>query len=342
MLFHSLARKDLLTVPVRVHTDAKIRRQIEKQYALIEERRKVNPIRKHVHRLVGRNVMSARESHDAPAKKIARLMTWWTIQKLIPEFTKQRYLVLVGEEAGDVGVLLGLGVPLGHIAAVDFDKDAVASARKKYPGLGTGTYDVEQLQPEVAYACAFLDFCGYMTPKTLGKAVTTAKNCVRDNGIFTCNFQVGREVALHGELTNLRHDYENTLEDVDAWEGIEIFLARADLLQNELWERGLDQGLVILPKEFIFYQGRTETWKGQPFCTYIATVRRADKKKIEFFKRRKLPQPKFSLYEGDLLTLRDYALDLAKAGERADLLLNVTTSTIAAWKAHETRGTYKK
>ena len=105
------------------------------------------------------------ECDDEPVeKKSARMETWLYLARWYQsDFRKQRFLVLSSAEAGDVSCLLGLGVPLENICAVDLSAAAVAAARAKFPGLTVEQGDVFDVAQRWPHDIGMFDFCGPVT-----------------------------------------------------------------------------------------------------------------------------------------------------------------------------------
>ena len=102
-------------------------------------------------------------------KKLARLHVWRSAKDLLGDsFYKRTHLCLSSRHAGDVSVLLGLGVDPRKIVACDIDQYELWLAKKRVPvGVRMIHGSVEMVAKSIAakekIGCAFLDFCGPIT-----------------------------------------------------------------------------------------------------------------------------------------------------------------------------------
>lgn len=115
---------------------------------------------------------------------------------------------------------------------------------------------------------------------------------------------------------------------------------------------------ILQPIYINAYQSHTRTKRGTPFVTFVIAAMRLGSTQFEWevnlklfdmaMKRAKehpLHLQKGSLYHGaeaghENMIRRALELDSFFGAKMAAQLLNVSTGTIAAWKAHKTRGTY--
>ncbi|HEV8462063.1 MAG TPA: hypothetical protein VGQ38_15290 [Gaiellaceae bacterium] len=312
---------------------------------------------------------------DSPAKKLARLSFWRAVRAgLSKPFRESTFFVLASREGGDVSVLLGLGAAAHQIVAVDREAEAVAAFRKKWPSvrceLGEADAVADVLRPDVA----FLDFCSPVGAGVLATAGRVAGR-VRLGGLFGVAVLKGRENAvlieakpsrserralaaqrrkkvfcsgstrrLLGELKASGYD-EKTARD--AWLERELnpnaMNAYGGIGADPTFNRVLTISSAIgaqnpsrwfQPARSWSYKSTTNSSAGSPMVAALYNVRRGDLSVMIDY-----GDPVHEDVKADDAAVRNAALAL---GPDAALLLNLPPATLAAWRAHATRGTYER
>lgn len=272
---------------------------------------------------------------DSAAKKISRLAFWLKVRELlgVARFKRGKYLVLASREAGDVSVLLGLGIPIESITAIP--KEA-ALARLKFDGLCVVEEDilmyVRMCRPE--YDCICLDFCTWTTPAAVQRVVAAAAALCR-GGLLGCNFLVGREMMqVRKKMRAIRRVVDAhvaSMPSIDQKETAELasYFSRAGFIQQELAKH-----LSARPVATFFYRARRvrRGEQGHPWCTQLLRYTTKVQQGVV------VPE----MHDPTEEEFRDYVLQLLRQGHPVNLLLNIPKSSLAAWKAHATRGTYRK
>ncbi len=141
---------------------------------------------------------------ESPSKKFARYRYWLDVQDALgmERFRRTKHLVLASREGGDISCLLGMGVPTTNIIAVDRDREAVQTVKRKFPHVPVFVGDVVEIARDHRreLGSAFLDFCSYVTPaliQTIGQVVAHG---LTNDAVIGCGFMKGREKGSAAEL----------------------------------------------------------------------------------------------------------------------------------------------
>lgn len=257
--------------------------------------------------------MNVHYSGDSPPKKIARLRFWEAVEDILgaKSFSRGPHLVISSKEGGDISVLLGMGVRADHIIAVDTDPHAVAAARVKFEGVRIERCDFAQMAKEnTPLACMFVDLCSPIRSGSLEKIMRASSHCL----LFGYEFLCGRE-------------------KVDVYRKIEKFQGTSQEQRIRYLADSPVKGVHYKPARNWHYLSSTESHIGKPMCITLGSSVQAVRKGPAAVMTSKPVEATWD-------TIREEALDLEAKGLRADLLLNIKRTTLAAYKAHLTRGTY--
>lgn len=259
---------------------------------------------------------------ESPSKKLVRLEFWRAAEKLLAQrFYDTGTLSLASKEGGDIAVLLGMGVPLEHIHAVDTDHHAADAAQWKY-NVKVHEMDVFEYAKSKKFGTVFLDFCGPLRESMIGK-ISNIVPRIHPGGVLGLGLLAGRE---QGTLASKVKEHLAENED-------DSFLARVSLITNVLHVR---RNKLVL-REAWSYKSHTNDRYGKHMIVLLYQVG-TERQPAPLAQLRKAGT---WVYEADSSDLAAEGLKIVQAKKRADLLLNVTKQSIAAWKAHATRGTYK-
>ncbi len=224
-------------------------------------------------------------------------------------FVNGNYLVIPSKDAGDVGVLHSLGVPLQNIYGIDQDRHAVAAAKYKFPDahFAHGEFhNVLEKFPRIGRLnCAFIDLCCPLREATV------------------------RQVIEIGSLTKLI--------------GFEFLCGReSGALLNDLRSRGFDEAprprlayLETFKHKSLYFNISTSWYYRSHSAAHIGKAMLACLGVVNTTKK-KAAAP--TTVHADWKEIRENCL---KQYDIASLRWNITKGSLAAWKAHETRGTYR-
>lgn len=312
---------------------------------------------------------------ESVGKKLARMAFWSTALGNLRKgpFTGATFTVLASREGGDISTLAGFGVPLAGITAVDRCAEAAMECRVRWPGANVVHGSVEACVTAQTDAL-FLDFCAPIGAETL----TTCRSCITQmtNGALVgLAFLKGRENAttlpIDAPRPNRRErrifrtlerraKYQTTVAIMQAMYGLRAINAH-DLLADESGtpaSRRFAALLAVLPRhmtlqalDYIYYQSDTQLSRGVPMLIglFRLHVRKRPCGRGRYFRddeystwERTAPNPRgFDGSDADLL--RQAVLEIYERDGGPDLaamLFNLPRSTVIAWKAHATRGTY--
>ena len=278
---------------------------------------------------------------EVPSKKMTRLTFWLLIRQHLgtKRFLAGPHLVLASREAGDVSVLLGMGVDIKNIIGVDYVPHEAAQARLKFPGLRVIEKEIGLYAREykgLPFASIYLDFCSQSGNAIFDTVSLVIKHLVEDDGLLGYNFMVGREQSVRHKAAKYRREIEAQIARMKKtrradMEGMAVHFSRAFLMESEIVKRVKSTPLQL--EAHFFYSSKQEGHIGHPWCGQLVRVNPS---------KPNADSPDCYYFSTDMAALRDYALSLEKKTGQAALLLNVTRTTMAAWKAHASRGTYAK
>lgn len=311
---------------------------------------------------------------DSVAKKCARVTVWDCVGSLLSEeeFCRGRHLVLASREGGDIACLLAKGVSADKIIAVDREETAVAACRQKYPGVRVLHGDVTDVAKRFrrTFVSAHLDFCAPLSETLFSAIADVAAHGLKNQAVLSYSGLAGREspeqrswLRAHLEakeeitkqallvrsgaldVAQFQNGMEMDREDADlvlrrmSKIGAHVLReeAAANAIEAALAKRCLNSNLYAS----IYYQSRTERNAGVPILTMVHAVDR-DGSKFSSHESCTLVPPKRFRYVGPVRSHKAQLLSWANESpdENWPGLLNISSRTWAAWKAHGTMGTY--
>ncbi len=281
---------------------------------------------------------------DTPPKKLVRYETWATAQDHNPKsWSTAPKICLSGPDGGDVSVALGLGVPATNIVAVDRDKHAVSSAQFRFPDVKMQCCDVLKAVEQHRKTCdfIFLDFCAQLQDSLIDTMALSAVEGLLNGGLLAVCFLAGREQENQGSISQRVVKMRQRMKGQHA-EEVLPYLARFTILHDELISRTRKHGGVLLPVSAFFYKSKhSYEPKGMPMCVYVAQFVRCSRLSVESEVRKALAlTPTMQFVDPTSRELGEKAIKLQDAGMSPELLFDVSSGTIAAWKAHATRRVY--
>jgi hypothetical protein len=323
--------------------------------------------------------MSDTYKGDSPAKKLARAAMWWEIaQSGMPE--RGPIVFLASRDMGDYGCLKALGLAHRAIA-VERNAEAFAAARDRFPDADVRHGDVGEVVRNlgISPAAVCLDFCGPIGQETMATAATVLA-VLRPGAILSVGILRGREKHTPSPVPYEKGDF-GYLRAIGASRLGRRFLASVGRgSAATAFGMGLVMGLPLAgaaavkdiaaavpgetpamaraiamagticniagggPHLGIFgcldYQSKTDASRGVPMSVVVYRARARRNRRGHSTAHTSPARHWYYQYSGDE-DIRAKALSLSAEGLDAALMLNLPPGTVAAWKAHETRGTYK-
>jgi hypothetical protein len=296
---------------------------------------------------------------ESAAKKVARYDFWRTVVQRLPNPSSASYLGLASAEAGDLSTLLGLGVPMDRVVLVDRSLEAAQAARDKFR-----QFSVEGVpqRPQVLHGDVIeegrkfhpfdvvcLDFCAPVRDTTINTTKQAVELLLKPGGMLGIGLVVGRELDVDllarakarfdkGTLSLLKKGMELHQE----WSQRASYLVRALYALEEI-ERCVTKGKLYpqLQKLWTYHSyedGMQGTAMVHMLIKYvprlpdvpIAQVHKATRHKFFAIPHNKEAQKELSKL---VRTLNATEHQIA-------LLLNISSTSMATYKAHATRGRY--
>ena len=292
-----------------------------------------------------------------------------------------RIVCLASREGGDISVLKALGVPVARILGIDRCPDAIASCRQRHPDTDLRVGDVTRVLSTLpfdrtlrgpAVDAVFLDFCSPLNTETLGVASQVCSNLSPCGTVLGVGFMRGREkpttaaMDVGGANRRLRRA-ALSVGGIDAGhiailEGkskdVREVLVPAKQLVGELAHAitlttllsASSSGRWPVRRGTIHYHSRSREGHGVPMCIVLFSVgsvaERAPRgdRRLSHKMERQLGLAGFREFFHRVDADEDRLRTAVLAGEHdpsPHLKLNIDPRTIAAWRAHEARGTYK-
>jgi hypothetical protein len=216
------------------------------------------------------------------------------------EFQRGPHLVLASQFAGDVSVLLEMGVDPKGIYAIDRDKHELAAAKSRFEGSGVNfTWcsfeDAHQASGYGRFASALIDTCGPLSLNVLQSVLKLKAKVIGYE--FMCCREQGSAARFVRERGRNEHPSKGRL----AFLGLHEFN----------------------PFVGIYYVSKTETTKGEPMCLALASSKRKPK------------EPKLVVVDASFKEQRR-RITYSK-GDRMGNLYNIPKETVAGWRSWEIR-----
>ncbi len=271
---------------------------------------------------------------DSPSKKIVRFEVWDYISNEITIRTSPKVLVLAGPEGSDVGVATQLGIDVKSITAVDTNKKCVTATKWRYPEARVLHSDILEVVGKESFDFVFLDLCGPITNESLTIATSVADSLKRSSGYLAFTFLCGRENPKSDTsklIAKTRAELNRSEKKVKLAQ-----ISRATAVQQELLKRMRKLNCVVVPLKFWFYQS---TNSFQPFGVYVCQILRTNKATRDVSNDiANKANPEFSFVKDSFLPKT--AVGVIARNLDPQMTLNASKGSVAAWKAHATRGTY--
>ena len=305
---------------------------------------------------------------DSDGKKMARCVCWqYVFQEL--GVSDGRFFTLASRLGGDVSCLLGSGVTVDRILAAERNAEAAMACGERWPGLRVivgDALDVFLANDPKTFDCCMLDFCGPLGVDVLACFARCAA-VMRAGAMIVIGFMRGRERNSDkglapssrawrrsnkkngkrrrsrtaassfehevGSRTEMLSQVRTGMGKLRAMYGAEAKHCGGTLRVVELLHvlETVFPELHLECTALYDYQSATDDSNGVPM-TYAA------------FKKRNGPVPtrdvKTLRFDTEKVPLRTMAIALELDGNDAAMMLDIPAATVAAWKAHYSRGTY--
>jgi hypothetical protein len=308
---------------------------------------------------------------ESPSKKMARAKYWRAVKREMGDrFHTTTHVVLASREGGDISALKAFGVADSNIVAVDRVQEAAEACAAKWPGIEVVHGDIADVveKRKDRVGSVLIDFCGPICAETVltGRRVLRALNyksvfgwallkgreqgdvvvndgspmCRRERRAMLASnrnhlkkapntFRVMTEMMATGKVS-AKTLVSLSGEDVgDNMARVYAYLTAVHATRTDRW-RGITE-----PKLLVLYQSQTATSRGVPMMMVMSVKHREDERGVN----RAANPNVMKLNNMTDEMVRAYAVSEAADADPA-LLLNIKPSTVAAWKAHATRGTY--
>lgn len=315
--------------------------------------------------------MSGEYRGETNAKRVARLILGRSIQQQLASVTtssRPKAICLAGD-GGDARMLRALGMPVADIVCVDRDEAALRKVSLLVPGADFRLGDIRTVIGTLAddsLCCALLDFCGHVT-RTVRFTVRLIARKLQVPGFLSVTYLRGRETLTtagiregkrcwDGQEHLLRPDEK--MQAYREWYGAQI---AGIVTQNRNWAETIYVlGAAHRDRVAIRVHGARSPTNVHPNrCPAVDGSWWLDERDlilyhsghspmciVSFGLSRSMPQPgehvvvKTSKCESEL---RIWAMKNPElTAQRVADSLNLPVGTIAAWRAHATRGTYKQ
>jgi hypothetical protein len=243
-------------------------------------------------------------SSDSPGKKLSRVDLWSSVEGILgKDFRLRTHVVLAGTRGSDISTLLGKGVDRKNIVAVDSNRHAVHSTRFRYPGVEVLYSDIEEAIGKLSPQRPIGSVYMDLCCNLNEISVPMIQRCSASvtNSVFGVTMFAGREKGRIGKCFGSEDPVQ----------------ARLKFIRSALNRRVQFCASYINSKNHLM----------------VTVADSGDRNGI-------IPSlKKYSGGEAENL-LRKQILESDLRGERTDLLYGISRQTIAAIKAHDTRGTY--
>lgn len=301
---------------------------------------------------------------ESPGKKLARIKFWdHVIEQLAGRAGP--IVVLASREMGDYSALAALGHG-GRTIAVDRCPSAVEQGRSKFPNSDVRCGDVADIVRTIGepIACAFLDFCAPICPETVATSRAVLR-CLRPGAIFAVGLLKGREqdggdLGHGGARAPLNRERRRVFAAMGIKDATRPMTARRALETVQNYSTGLEPSeeddllptinRIVAFRELMHDPSRkvANGLRFINFLTYQSKTRASGGVPMMYagFRVTKDAWPNGGLLysehcHSDEDALRSEALRLSSFAD-ASLALNIDPRTVAAWKAHSSRGTYAR
>ncbi len=312
-------------------------------------------------------------------KKLARL-NFWSRASITPLFFSSPILCLASREAGDISVLKAFGVKPHNIIAVDVCLEAVEAAQALHPDVKVLHADAGDVNPQLPYGAAFLDFCGPVSAE-IARVVARVSRKMAQRSFLGVAVLAGREQGLARDFLNPQFsdayhaDKDQRFASALRQQGKTVTLLSPteslgrDVTISALVEE-IEKTVFLFGAGAIRYQSVTPNSRGVPMLITPFIVNKLNRynlvaSRLQIIRRMNVavhemvareinaalstghlpdeppPDPLETIIPADIDDCKREAIRiLVQSGANAAQLLNLTKGQAAALRAHGTMGTY--
>jgi hypothetical protein len=315
--------------------------------------------------------MQSRYHGESYGKKLARCAFWGDIVSDRLRMPGEKIVILASEHGGDVACLLGHGVPLESIVAVDQDAAALARCADAWPGLDVRQGDVADVVEGMAERpiAVFLDFCGSVSHPMIYTCARVMRR-IQLQGFLGIAFLRAREndwgkklagfepmrPAKHGKKSERRMvfdeehgNYSSARKQISLLPGKSDAMSGAFARMASVWTPMMRayQDRCAVPIALLAYQSGGEDRRGSPMgIVTMRVIRRVGaapgSTTMEMAWKKLGGRGGIRLFDfagQGLSDVRQWVLS-RDDDPLIHLKMNLPKMRVAAWRAHRTMGTY--
>lgn len=280
---------------------------------------------------------------DSIRKKYARGMCYLSAATRVQRLGNATVVALAGDEGADASIVRALRITTNpqKMLIVDIEKKGLDAARLRWPGIQTFHGWLHEAPLPNVVDLAVLDFCGSLDNHGVRAGISAFRGKLHPGAVVMVTICYGRDAKSdamkwaaareeeHGKKARIIGRMEWAHEIISGLLGIKT----VNYLKSH-WRKGMKESTPLTHMvDFKHYTGHR-----MPMLAMVIQVGRWGM----FHRRAVTTNCRF----GDAKTAgKSQILSLARTAEETGVsaadLLNVSAGTIAAWKAHETRGTYR-
>lgn len=300
---------------------------------------------------------------ETVGKALARCEYWLKVEGLNPQrFPHCRFLVLCSRECGDVSALVAMGVPQKNITAVDIDAMAIEACRARFPEVDAFHGALNDLPVSKKFEHIFLDTCSNVGKPLAAQVARTTRRHARLPGTFGVGYMRGRERRTVTDLIATSRAAEEAASGISfsSWGGSATRdNGRMELLHSSVTQMLRGSGLAMVPAHLITYSSMRHNGSGaatpMSYTLWVPIRPRSQAHAMSLFdaitsavkRPGAAPEEDMSTADfvtahmGDFVVLANHLRSAGMSDDKVAGILNVTPGTLAARRAHATRGTYK-
>ncbi len=294
--------------------------------------------------------MKSTYAGDSPAKKVSRAALHATSLFALRSLRKQASgfsLILAGYDGAEVDVThAAQGVPHKSIIAIDLDPAAVARCHVRFPeaiSICSPLENINQLirkNQHLRFSFIHIDLCGHLNAAIYQALVDLAPR-VLEGGVVAVTYARGHETQM--TLIN-NSQYKHELSDLNI--GARRLLATEQLIKDALSPNAVRAAGIypIFYDEYVGHKIPMSTIAFQYAPTSLRTTEWASvvqKTRKRYYTRRVNTAELTRIVTVAALDPLDLNDGLSNT-DRIARIYNLPRSTVSAWLAHQTRGTYAK
>lgn len=296
---------------------------------------------------------------DSPGKKLARAWFWQCMFGL-RQWCQPNVLVLPGRDGADIRAASVFGVKEHDVFGAERSPEAHAMVTAAYPSAQIHAGELAELirLPKVTrnIDAMLLDFCSPISDGLLDLFCEAVVRCAKHKSVVGIGFMYGRESDLRDEIASDRIACTGLYQGYRGHRFNSAADARETVASGNIMAVCAHRGVGMVPVGRVRYHSRTETSRGVPMLYLvfecIRNAGRSTRQILRCVRRAEKQYDRSALYGP--VTRTDYTdndphkllrrtvvrVAKVKGAEDAASLFSLQRSTVSAWLAHDTRGTY--